>query len=125
VALAVRAADAVAARATFAVFAVTSRATLARSATRAALSTAARARDVPELERGVDAVARDFTGAVPEADPAAVREVPGALARVLRLPEVGAARPVVGRSGWSEVMHLASVGDSPLGSPGEEEAGAM
>jgi hypothetical protein len=112
--LAVRAAVAVAVRAAFAVLAVTSRATLAP---RAALSPAARVRDGV---RAAGAVVRDFTGAVTGADAAAVREVvPGACERVRRVPGEGAAPSVVRRSGWSGVMHLASVGDILSALPGK------
>jgi hypothetical protein len=73
-------------------------------------SEATRAREVPPrcAERGADA----FTGAVADAV-------------ALRMPVAGVALSVVRRSGWSEVMHLASVGGHPFGAPGEEEAGAM
>jgi hypothetical protein len=113
----VRAAVAVAVRAAFAVLAVTSRATLAP---RAALSPAARVRDGVRGVRAAGAVVRDFTGAVTGADAAAVREVvPGACERVRRVPGAGAAPSVVRRSGWSGVMHLASVGDILSALPGK------
>jgi hypothetical protein len=61
-----------------------------------------------------------FTGAVTDAVAAAVREVfPGACERALRVPVAGGALSVVRRSWWSEVMHLASVGDILSALPGK------
>jgi hypothetical protein len=67
-----------------------------------------------------EAVPCVFPGAVTDAEAAAVREVaPGACERALRVPVAGGAPSVVRRSGWSEVMHLASVGDCARAVPGK------
>jgi hypothetical protein len=82
---------------------------------------ATRARDVPSRCAGVaESCPRVFTGAVAETGAAAVREVfPGACVRVRRAPLAGVAPSVVGRAGWSGVMHLASVGDTASALPGK------